>query len=362
MAGAKTLREVEDLAVDVGPSVLDLRRVPSDSTEYRLLQRQSPEGFREVLHDQLRRDIDSKAIQNDLFPGGVLTVDGKGAGSGYGQAPNSWCRSTVCDDEGTKVWHLYTLRAALTSSSATPYLDLEFLDDRTGETTAFPAMFARVRTRFPRLFQYVTGDAEFTSAKNADLVVGAGKNYVFGLKANRRRLYDMATQLLESSQVAAVTTETYRGRETRRELRRVRCPADVEFPGAKQFWAVRRVATDEHGDEDIEERIFITSTSSNALAPKRILQLIRLHWRMENNANWTADVVLGDDQPGPCQTGNGVVVLCWLRLLAFNLVAIFRAHLPRKDAALTPWRRTMELVRLAFVINRWLGGQLVSNA
>lgn len=361
MAGSRTLRQVEELAADVGASSLDLRTVPSDSTVYRLLQAQSPDGFREVLHDQLRRDIDSKAIRNDLFPGGILTVDGKGAGSGYGKAPNPWCRSTVCDDEGTKVWHLYTLRASLTSSSATPYLDQAFLDDKTGETTEFSAMFTRVVARFPRLFQYVTGDAEFTSAKNANQVIAAGKNYVFGLKANRRRLYDMAKGQLEAAPVRAVTTETYRGCEVRRELRRVSCPADVGFPGAQQFWSVRRVATDTDGLDEVEERIFITSTSWNSLTPKRILQLVRLHWRIENNGNWTADLIFGDDQPGPCQTGNGVVALSWLRLLALNLVAVFRAHLPCQDRAPVAWRRAIELVRLAFVISGCLGGQLVSE-
>lgn len=359
--GKRTLRAAEDLAADLGPSMVGLQRPPSDSTEYRLLQKQSPDGFREVLQDQVRRDIDRKAIQNDLFAGGILSIDGKGAGSGYGQAPNRWCRSTVCDGEGTRVWHLYALRASLTSSSATPYLDQEFLDDKTGETTAFPGMFGRAVRRFPRLFLWVTGDAEFTSAKNANTVIAANKHYVFGLKANRRRLYDMASKALENAPVVCVTTERYQGKEVRRELCRVRCPSDVQFPGATQFWSVRRIATQADGSDEVEERIFITSTPWTKLTPTRILQLVRLHWRIENNGNWTADMVFGEDTWSPCQTGNGIVAFCWLRLLAFNLVAVFRAHLPTKDGLPSSWARALELIYQAFLRHGWLGAQPVSS-
>jgi hypothetical protein len=335
--------------------MVGLKRPASDSTEYRLLQVQSPEGFREVLQDQVRKDVDRKAIQNDLFAGGVLTIDGKGAGSGYGEAPNPWCRSTVCDDEGTKVWHLYALRASLTSSSATPYLDQEFLGDKTGETTAFPGMFKRAVQRFPRLFLYVTADAEFTSAKNAQVVNDKNRFYVFGLKANRRRLYDLACNQLKGAPVVASSLDRYRGKEVRRELRRVRCPSGVRFPGAKQFWAVRRIDTHPDGTVEVEERIFITNTPSRKLSPKRILQLVRLHWRIENNGNWTADMVFGEDSWSPCYTGNGVVAFSWLRLLAFNLVAVFRVHLPAKDGLPASWARALEFIYQAFLLYSWLG-------
>lgn len=357
MVAKRTLRATEDLASDLGASFLGLKQTPSDSTLYRLLQEQEPEGFRDVLQDQVRRDVDSKAIKNDLFPGGLLSFDGKGACSGYGPSPNPWCRSTVCDEEGTKVWNAYTLRAALTSSSATPYLDLEFLDDKTGETSAFPDMFGRLVQRFPQLFRYVSGDAEFTSAQNASIVRKANKHYVFGLKKNRRRLYDWATRELETSAIVQTTTEPYQGYDVRRELRRVRCSPQTRFPDAKQVWAVRRVVVEDGDEVEVEERLFITSIPWSELPPRRILRLVRLHWRIENNANWTADVVFGEDSGSPCQTGNGAVVFCWLLVLALNLVAIFRAKLPTKDNLPTSWARTFELLYQAFLRISWTGGQ-----
>lgn len=351
-AGKKVLRDIEDVSSDLKVSVLralGLTGAVSDTTLYELLVGQSPDGFREVLHEQVKNDLRSKAIRNDVFPGGVLTIDGKGAGSGYGEAPNSSCRETVCDKNGTKVWHLYCLRAVLTSSSACPCLDQEFLNSKTGETTAFPGMLERTRTAFPKLFRYVTSDAEFPSAKNAAAVLANKKVYVFGLKANRRRLFDLANRELPGAPVVASTTERTRGGVEHRELRRARCPAETNFPGAEQFWAIRRTEFKSNGTSETEERIFITATPWDELSPEQCLQLVRLHWMIENGSNWTADVILKEDSHSPCNTGNGVLIVSWLRLLAYNLVSVFRAYLPQKDRRPQSWRRSMELLYHAFL-------------
>jgi len=350
--GKMVLRSVEAFSEDMDQATrkkLGLSCRVSDTTQWELLKRTQAEGFRETLWGSLRRDIDSKAITNDLFPGGAVAYDGKGAGSGWGDAPNTECRTSVCDDEGTEFWDIFALRACLISSSAHPVIDQELIPSKKGEATTFPKMLERDVGRFPRLFRYVTGDAGLASATNANKVLELGKVYLFQIKGNFSKLYPFAQSLLDEAAVVAYTKERYQGAEVRRELRRVKVPANVSFPGATQFLSVRQVRTGADGSVETEDRIYITATPWRELSPNRLLQLVRLHWVIENGANWTADMIFEEDNRRPCNQGFGPNVVSWLMLLAYNLVSVFRAHLPQKDRLLVSWERARELIYQALL-------------
>ena len=158
--GRVGLRDAENLSTDL-PRKMQRRLgltqgTVADTTIYELLPKVEEEELRPVLWEQLRRDLDSKAIRHDLFAGGVATFDGKGAGSGLGKAPNAKCRESVCDQEGTKCWDAFALRACLTSSLARPVLDQEYILRKTNEISTFPTLFGRLLQQFPKLFRYVT--------------------------------------------------------------------------------------------------------------------------------------------------------------------------------------------------------------
>ncbi len=350
-SGKHTFREMEELASDISPvaaRILGLSGTVADNVLHGLDRRLRHVGFREAVWDQIRSDLDAKVVENDLFPGGVVSFDGKGAGSGIGQAPNSTCRQSVCDAAGTPCWDLYTLRAVLTSSSVRPCLDQELIECKSGEATTFPRMLRRVVGPFPHLFRYVTGDAGLASASNAQEVLDHRKLYVFGIKANFNRLFPLAKGLLKSAPVVAQTVERTGGSLECRQLRRVPVLPGEAFPGATQFWGVRRIWT-EKGTPQTEDRIFITAVLWDELAPHQILSLPRLHWGIENNCNWTADMIFDEDSGSPCKAGNGVVVLSWLRLLAYNLVAGVRVHLPLKDRKPQRWERARDVVHHALL-------------
>lgn len=358
-SGKQTLRAIEDFGSDLsaqGLRTLGFSKAPADTTLYDLDSRLSPEGFREVLWQLVRADLDSKAVANDIFAGGVLTLDGKGCGSGMGVAPNKVCRTSVCDAVGTTYWDVFALRAVLTSSVARPALDQEFIDGKHGEATTFGPMLLRIANRFPELFRYITTDAGLASAHNAEVVLQLHKVYVFAIKANFKRLFPLAQELLRDAEVVALTLDRAQGCLVQRELRRVGVPADEKFPGATQLWGVRQTCTTDEGVVTTEDRVFITNTPWDELSPKRILTLVRLHWGIENNANWTADMVFAEDTQCSCRAGNGVLVLSWLRLLAYNVVAVFRAHLPRRDGRTEAWERSRELIYQAWLyLGRCIG-------
>lgn len=342
--GKMVLRSIEDLSADMPSTTRKSLGIPgrvSDTPLWGLLKRTNPEGFRETLFQSVRRDLDSKAVTNDLFPGGVVAYDGKGAGSGWGEAPNAQCRTRTADGEA--YWDVFALRACLVSSSAAPVIDQELIPNKKGEPTTFPRIFERDVERFPRLFRYVTGDAGLASASNAQLVIVRGKLYLWQIKGNFSVLYPLALDLLENSPILASTTDRFQGKEVRREIRRVAFPDDETFPGATQLIAVRQIRTSEDGTQECEDRIYVSSIPWRELSPKRLLQMVRLHWKIENGANWTADVILEEDSRRPCNKGFGPNVVSWLLVLAYNLIAVFRAHLPKKDRLPQRWERVREV-------------------
>jgi hypothetical protein len=356
----RVLRDVEDLCDDLGPGLrtrLGLRRPVSDTTLFSLLGRLDPTSLRPVLFEQVRRDLDSKAVRNDAFRCGVLAIDGKGAGSGLDSAPAEECRESVCDERGRACWDLYSVRACLVSSSTRVLLDQAFVDSKSGELTVFPAMLERLTQQFPKLFRILTADANFASRAAAELVLSHKRDYVFAIKENRARAFAVATGALATASVIASTVDRAQGKRVTRELRRAEVPADFDgFPGAREFWSVKQVRENPSGARECEERLFIVSLDAHSLSDEERLRLVRLHWQIENGPNWTLDMVLDEDEACPCKVGHGVAVVSWLRLLAYNLLSVFRAHLPQATRNRS-WRRAADLIRQALIVLSMLAAE-----
>lgn len=359
-SGLRQLRQIEQLSRQLPARMrrrLGLRgRRISDTTLYEMLQRRtvSELGFREALQEQLRADLDAKRIENDFFAGGVASYDGKSASWGMGERPNSFCQTHFFKGGSEPSWRLMTLRSCLTSSSARPVLNQTFLRSN-GEATTFPRLFAQDVKCFPRLFRYVTADAGITSTANAQVVIEAGKHYLFALKGNHQRLFANALEALEGIECCFSSTERYRGKWQIRELRSAVVPSDEPFFGAKQFVSVTSKHIDDHGRKHVETRLFVTSIEATQIATKRLLELVRLHWGIENGPNWTCDVVLREDSHCPCRTGNGLTTMSWLNILAYNILAVFRSRLPGRERKRPPWKEVLWLFFSVFIDRPHLG-------
>ena len=163
------------------------------------------------------------------------------------------------------------------------------------------------------------------------------------IKKNCGKLYPQARALLGEAKVVASSHEQARGEQVIRELRRVSAPQTASLPGLTELWSVRQTRT--KGDRwTVDERVFAVSIPPEELTGEEKLRLVRLHWGIENGANWTSDMLLKEDTRMPCTIGKAVLVLGWLHLLAYNLLAVFRAHLPQKDRRPEAWTRAAELL------------------
>jgi hypothetical protein len=67
-------------------------------------------------------------------------------------------------------------------------------------------------------------------------------------------------------------------------------------------------------------------------------------WGIENGPNWTMHMMWDEDTRGPCMRKQGVLATSWLRILAYNLTATVRAHLPKKDRLPASWSDAMDQV------------------
>ncbi len=348
--GMVQLRRVEDLSVDLGPRArrrFGLRGPVSDTALWNLVARQSPAGFRETLQQQVRELIDSKAITKD-FAVGVVSIDGKSTWkSTQSEVPGA--KTSLEEKSGVVTASFLSLSAVLTSSSVRPCLDLEMIGAKTGESPAFRELFPRVVEKFGGQFEVVTVDAGMTCRENAAAVLAHGKHYLMALKGNQPQLYQQAQDafLGAPGPARAHTGEVRGGERLFRELHTIAVtPEEVNFPGAVEMWRVVQRSTGGTNDT----RYFLSSRPSSSLSPTEKLGLVRMHWGIENNHHWTKDVALEEDDIQPCQASRDAIeVVAWLRVIAYNLLATWRTHQPKKDRRPISWDRAMEILRDALI-------------
>ena len=371
--GAATLRAAELLCERTSPKSrrkLGLKSTVSDSALYELMKRQSTDALPQLLVRQVKDALEKKTIRNDLFDCGVLAIDGKQTWVGDHEA-HAECQRREYDD-GTPYWQVFMQRACLVSSSARPVVHQQSIPGKTNETACFPGIFNFAQENFGRSFEVVTSDAGANSRENAELVHEAQKAYVFAIKGNQPTVHQAARSRLGCWEAPgdnklvgeAKTYDRAQGMDVVREIFRIQLDTpdpEVDFAGARQLWRVRQTST-KHDDDgklvkrSIEDRYFIVNRVFNG---ERALKLVRLHWGIENGSNWTLDMKLLEDDGSPCEQGQGVVVTAWLRMLAYNLVAMFRSRLPEAHGEVPSWDRAHKFLEDALRGLPWAGEEEV---
>jgi hypothetical protein len=211
-------------------------------------------------------------------------------------------RQSSCDDDGTSLQMFGALRFVLASSSVCPCVAQKIIGSKEGESTAFRELFPRVREELGNHFRIVTGDAAFCAWENAKLVGEEECLYAFGLKGNQPHLFELARQhgryFSRGLEPLARTEERYRANTIVREFYACSVADDpnMDFPDARQFFYVNQTTYGPDGKICcVEQRYFVTSIPEGMFTPDQELLLVRLFWAIENDCNWTFDMVLGED-------------------------------------------------------------------
>lgn len=325
------------------------QRIP-DSTLYDFVGKFSGnevDALRRQLHAQTRTDWRSKLLEPVGLPCGVVAVDNKTLWTGPVVAAHDPQAQVVHRPGGAAYAQVRAVRTVLISAASKPAIDQVVIRAATNEGGMFPEVLRVLEATYAALIEIYSMDAGFCSEVNARLVAQAHKGYILGLKGNQPELRREAERLLGAQIQPELSSpwELYQGHQIRYHLyRTTEMEAYLDWSHLKQVWRVEKeIRKGQMRQIERENRYYLTNLHRGRLKAEQILSVVRLHWAIENNCNWTLDVVWDEDTKTWCGHGLGIQVLGLLRLMAYNLVSLLRCrYLRQRDETRAERRRWEE--------------------
>jgi predicted transposase YbfD/YdcC len=171
----------------------------------------------------------------------------------------------------------------------------------------------------------VSGDAYYCRSDLAQAVRDQRAHYALALKANQPLLLAQAQAAFARAGDAVQMFETLDRRHGRRERRSGsvigvnQMQTTYGFPGLAAIGRIEAERTTAGGKTTIETRYVALS---RRLHPRKMLEVVRTHWTVENQLHWTLDVVFNEDD-ARSRKDYAPENLAVIRRLALN---ILRAH------------------------------------
>lgn len=272
------------------------------------------------------------------------------------------------DEEPRSGWlwgEVRSLSVVLASSSFTPCIDCVPVLGSTNEMGTFESAFEVLVKDWSGtgLFDAVCVDAGMVSLGHATLVKNTGLHYVMAIKKGQPELLGKMEALLDSRTTPdAESSERYRGKNLTHRLWRTKDLAGwLEWSHLAQGTLVHRTLTADGAEEpeQDEKRFYATSIPWSRLDHEEWLDVIRSHWRVENNLHWTLDMVFKEGKRPWIRDPHGMLVMNLLRRIAYNIVSKQRARTICPDDTLAPWsdlvdkfHDALRLARLEDIVSR----------
>jgi predicted transposase YbfD/YdcC len=269
---------------------------PSDSLFRKLLPRLNAEQLEWALADWIRSTLQAN-------PDDPIALDGK------------------------------TVRGAATAERTAPHL-LSFRTHQSQETLLQVAVSKKTneipvaQTLLPCLplaGRVCTADALHTQKDFMLCVEALGGKTVLTVKNNQPMLYaDLATYFADphASIEQDETLDQHRGRIERRCIR-VSTEMNAylkDWPLVEHVAELRRTVTVRKTGITSQEVVYLITPLTPAEAgPRRLLDLVRGHWGIENSSHYVRDVSFGEDR-SRLRTGSAPQILAALRNLALTLI------------------------------------------
>lgn len=144
----------------------------------------------------------------------------------------------------------------------------------------------------------VTGDALYTQRELCQEIVAGGGEYLFVVKGNQPTLReDIATLFADPPVPPAVAVQRNRHGD-RQEVRKLEASTALDEysdrPHLAQVCRIERAVT-RKGQTKVEVAYAVTSLWPHEAGPRRLLELNRGHWGIENRLHYVRDVTMGED-------------------------------------------------------------------
>ena len=277
LCGAKSCVDFADFAeanVDAMAEIVDLEHGPPSHDSFsRLFRLLDPEEMAQVFARF------AKALREGLGLGpakGVVSVDGKRLRRGYerGRAYMPPLMISVWDAE---------TRLSLATRHAPGG------DEVAATLAALKGLVLKGCI--------VTGDALHCHPRMATAVREEGAHYAFKLKGNHGPLFACATAAFAVADAGGklAVFEQSDSDHDRRERRRasvIAPPADA--PAFPDLAAFGRIESERYANGKLTMTVHYVVLSKR-LSPERMLEVIRMHWSVENQLHWPLDVVFNED-------------------------------------------------------------------
>ena len=180
----------------------------------------------------------------------------------------------------------------------------------------------------------VTIDALGCQSSITEKIIENKADYVLALKGNQGALHEDVVMFFKRKP-PKIKRYIYKENSTghgRNEIRQCVVADDIDWLRTRhpQWCSLKSIVEIEStreikGNETTEKRYYISSLSAD---PKRILEVVRQHWGIENKLHWVLDVCFGEDQ-SRIRKGNAPRNISIIRKTALNLLQIIKATRPR---------------------------------
>jgi predicted transposase YbfD/YdcC len=226
-----------------------------------------------------------------------------------------------------------TVRGARTDQQAAPHL-LSFRTHQSQETLLQVAVSEKTNEipvaqallpSLPLAGRVCTADALHTQKNFMQCVDALGGKCVLTVKNNQPTLYaDLATYFADphASFVQDATLDLHRGRIEKRSIR-VSTEMNLylkDWPLVEQVAELTRTVTVRKTGITSQEVVYlITALTPTQASPRRLLELVRGHWSIENSSHYVRDVTFGEDH-SRLRTGAAPQIMAALRNLALTLI------------------------------------------
>jgi predicted transposase YbfD/YdcC len=272
--------------------------VPSHDVFSDVFRMLDPQAFERLF----RQFVAAFAKVHGLDLKGVLAVDGKSVRGAYRRGKSAL------------PFHLVNVfaaeaRLALASRKAS----------RRNEYEAALELLQMLRLKR----KIITADALFCSRAFAQTILDKGGNYVLALKRNQSKLFaDVERRFARKGkrQTAESIKDAVHDRHERRRATVMRAPTFAQahkFPGVV---AIARITSWRRRKGKLADKPLVRYFLLSAYAtPKRLIDIARSHWHVENKLHWVLDVVFAEDA-SRARMDKAPENLAILRRLALNLL------------------------------------------
>lgn len=254
--------------------------IPVDDTIARVMRRLNTKAFQEHFLSWMR------AVSR-VTEGDVIAIDGKTLRRSY--------------DQGKEKSAIHMVSAW--SSANGVVLGQEKTAEKSNEITAIPELLEVLELKGC----IVTIDAMGCQTAIAEKIIKKKADYLLALKGNQGSLYEEVKTFFEATiatnfvGVAHDYVEAYDAGHGRIEYRQCWViPCNLQyFPSSKKWKQLEQIVMvrtrrELRADKVTQDcRFYITSSKADA---KKLLEVSRQHWSIENSLHWTLDVTFREDE------------------------------------------------------------------